>query len=88
MADFSQEPAHTPTTIGRIEVNLTSYPAGDPAHPVTFVGGFVVEVEDQNGATIAVRRGQLADYLSATTVQQIAAFMDNLRTKAQKLITG
>lgn len=88
MADFSREPARTPTTIGRIEVTLTTYRADDEAHPVSFFGGFELEVQDQDGVTIAVRRGQLSDHLSAPVMQQVEAFMGNLRTRAQKLITG
>ena len=81
-----QPVTRTPTEIGTIEVTLFYSLDPDDSPYGARYAHFELSVDDQNGETMGWRRGDLTPHLTQGQIDQLIAFMDMLRAKAESEI--
>lgn len=76
---FTQEPTKTPTAIGSLIVELF---LPDPSTQELPGASFKVQIKLSDGTTV-MRNGDLIPHLTAQQINQLTAFMTELRLKAE-----
>jgi len=86
---FEKARAKIPAAIGDLSIVLIDYEVapldedGNPQENLRQQARFEVQVKDADGEIIRIMNGNLAPHLTQQQIDQLKAFLDAMRTKAE-----